>query len=265
MSYRFKRKTGYFMPANFGPLSNQRVLHYGDITQFTILYVTDKDLLAAHLPEPFEPADEPIVTIFFQVCRDVDFLGGRGYNILGVNLAAVFNGKKDQIVGNYAAVLWENDTIPLITGRELAGAPKLYADIPYPHREGNSWFFHCSVYGTKLIGGEIRNAQPVDDATRQQIEQIARQSMWMAWKYIPRADWSGSELSFPTVIPIVPTVKEASVGECRHTFYNTKWLDTLYHSQIVAGLRKLKVKEYRMGIITRGPSDLLIGESRRIS
>lgn len=265
MSYKFKKGTGYFMPTNFGPLSNQRVLHYGDVTQFTILYVTERDSLAACLPEPFEPADEPIVTVYCQVCHDVDFLGGRGYNIVGVNLAAVFNGKKDNINGQYAAVLWENDTIPIITGRELAGAPKVYADIPDPYKQGDSWFFNCSIYGAKLIEGEIKNAQPVDDATRQQIEQIARSSTWMGWKYIPRADWTGAELSFPTVIPNVPTVKEASVGECRHTFYRTNWRDTLYHSQVVAGLRKLKVKEYRMGILTRGPLDLLMGESRRIS
>ena len=252
------------MPTNFGPLSNQRTMHYGDVTQFAILYLTDKDSLSAHLPEPFEPADEPIVTIYFQVCRDVDGLGGRGYNILGVNLAAVFNGKKDSISGQYAAVLWENDTLPIISGRELLGAPKLYADIPDPHKEGNNWFFHCSLYGTKLVEGEVKDAHPVDDATRQNIEQISRQSMWMAWKYIPRADWRGSELSFPTAIPSIPTIKEASVGECKHTFHKTKWRDTLYHSQIMAGLCRMKAKEYRMGIITRGSIDLLIGESRRI-
>ena len=265
MSYRFKKRTGYFMPTNFGPLSKQRVTHYGDVKQFTILYLTDKDSLAAHLPEPFEPADEPIVTIYCQVCRDVDFMGGRGYNNLGVNLAAVFNGKRDSISGQYAAVLWENDTIPIITGRELSGAPKAYADIPDPHKEGNSWFFHCSLYGTKLVAGEIRNANPVDDATRQQIEQIWRESMWMAWKYIPRADWTGSELSYPTAIPTTPTVTEASVGECNHTFYRTKWRDTLYHSRIMAGLRRMKVKEYRMGVITRGPMNLLVSETRRLS
>ena len=264
MSYKFKQRTGYFMPTNFGPLSNQRVCHYDDVTQFTILYLTDKDSLAAYLPEPFEPADEPIVTIYCQVCRDVDFLAGRGYNVLGVNLAAVFDGKKDKIVGNYAAILWESDTIPIITGRELLGAPKLYADIPDPQKEGNDWFFHCSLYGTKLVEGEIRNAHSVDDATRQQIEQLARDSMWMGWKYIPKADWRGSELSFPTAIPIVPAIKEASVGECRHTFFKTKWRDTLYSSQIMAALRKLKVKEYRMGVITRGPIDLLVGESRKM-
>ncbi|UCC61043.1 MAG: acetoacetate decarboxylase family protein [Dehalococcoidia bacterium] len=264
MPYKFKPRTGYFMPANFGPLSSRRVCHYGDFTQLTILYLTDKDSLAAYLPEPFEPAEEPIVTVYCQVFREVDFLAGRGYNVVGVNLAAVFNGKKDNFTGNYAAILWENDTIPIITGRELLGAPKFYADIPDPQKEGNNWSFHCSLYGTKLVRGEIRNSAPVDDITRQQIEQIARDSMWMGWKYIPKANWRGSELSFPTAIPTFPTLKEVWLGECKHTFFKTQWRETLYNSQIMTALRKLKVKEYRAGLVSRGTLDLLVGESRKM-
>jgi acetoacetate decarboxylase len=264
MPYRFKRRTGYFMPTNFGPLSSQRVAHYGDVTQLTILYLTDKDVLAAYLPEPFEPADEPVVTVYCQIFREVDFLAGRGYNVVGVNLSAVFNGKKDNFTGNYAAVLWENDTIPILTGRELLGAPKLYADIPDPQKEENNWRFHCSIYGTKLVEGEIRNATAVDDTTRQQIQQMARERMWMGWKYIPKADWTGAEVSFPTAIPSSPTIGEAWLGECKHTFFKTTQRDTLVGSQIMAALRKLKVKDYRAGVVTRGTLDLLVGESRRM-
>ena len=160
MPYKFKPRTGYFMPANFGPLSSQRVCHYGDVTQLTILYLTDKDALAAYLPEPYEPADEPIVTVYCQVFRDVDFLAGRGYNVVGVNLAAVFNGKKDNFIGNYAAVLWENDTIPIITGRELLGAPKLYADIPDPRKKGTTGFF-TALYMEPNLSKEKSETPPL--------------------------------------------------------------------------------------------------------
>ena len=264
MPYKFKARTRYFMPTNFGPLSNQRVCHYGDLTQLTILYLTDVDALAAYLPEPFEPADEPIVTVYCQVFREVDFLAGRGYNVVGVNLAAVFNGKKDNFTGRYAAVLWENDTTPILTGRELLGAPKLYADIPDPQKEGNDWRFHCSLYGTKLIAGEIKNAALVDDAARKQIEKIANERLWMGWKYIPKANWRGSEVSFPTAIPARTTVSQAWMGECKHAFFKTTWNSSLYNSQILSGLRKLKVKEYRAGVVTKGTLDLLVGESRKM-
>jgi len=264
MAYKFQSNTGYFMPTNFGPPRSQRLAHYGDLTQFTILYLTEKDALAALLPEPFEPADDPVVTVYCQLCRDVDFMAGRGYNIVGVNLAAVFNGKKDHFVGDYAAVLWENDTFPILLGRELLGAPKLYADIPSPRRKANSWRFHCSVYGARLIEGEIKNAIPLDDAARQQVEQMARGGVWMGWKYIPNADWSRPELSFPTVIPFRPTIGEAWIGEGSHRFFDTTWESAPMSAQVVQGLRTLVVKEYRAAAITKGTNDLLIAESRRL-
>ena len=88
--------------------------------------------------------------------------------------------------------------------------------------------------------------------------------MWMGWKYIPKADWRGYEVSFPTAIPTLPTIKEAWLGECKHTFFKSTWRDSLHSSKIMAALRKLKVKEYRAGVVTRGTLDLLVGESRKM-
>jgi len=124
-------------------------------------------------------------------------MAGRGYNIVGVNLAAVFKARKD-ISRELCVVLWENDTSPIIAGRELLGAPKLYADIPDPLQEVSNWKFHCSLYGTRLVEGEILNAAPLDDATRGQIEQTARGSFWMGWKYIPQSglERAGCQLSY---------------------------------------------------------------------
>ena len=191
-------------------------------------------------------------------------MAGGGYNVVGVNLSAIFNGKKDHFLGNYAAVLWENDTIPIIAGREVLGARKYYADIPDPQQEGNDWRFHCSVYGTRLVEGAIKNAAPVDEATRHEIERIAKGRMWMGWKYIPKADWSGPEVSFPTCIPTAPTVNQAWLGEPSHKFFETTWANSVYHSRIMAGLRTLTLKEYSRWGNHQGTVDLLVGESRRL-
>jgi acetoacetate decarboxylase len=264
MAYAFQPGLGYLMPTNFGPAPAQNVAHYGDVTTYTILYSTEKDALATLLPEPFEPHDDPLVTVYCQVCRDVDFMAGRGYNIVGVNLAAVFNGKKDYIAGNYAVVLWENDTFPIITGRELLGAPKLFADIPDPQQEGSKWSFHCSLYGTRLVAGEIINAVPLDDATRGQIEQTARGSVWMGWKYIPKADWNGPDVSFPTVIPATPTITAAWFGQGSHKFFDATWESAPTSFLVMQGLRTLVLKEYRAGVITKGTTDLLVSDCRRL-
>ena len=264
MGYTFKSNTGYLMPANFGPVRRQDVLRYQDVTRLSILYVTDKDALAALLPEPFEPADEPVVTVYCQVGRGVDFMAGGGYNIVGINLAAVFNGKKDRVAGLYSAVLWENDTFPILIGRELLGAPKLYAEIPDPWLEGNNWRFYCSEYGTKLIEGEIKNAAPADDSVCRRIEQDTIKGRWMCWKYFPTADWKEAELSFPTAVPSRPTINQAWLGEGSCRFFETTWEKAPVSAHIMKGLQKLVVKEYKPAVITKGSSDLLIAETQKI-
>lgn len=264
MAYTFKHNTGYLMPTSFGPVRTKRVAHYGSVTQFAILYLTDKDALAALLPEPFEPADDPAVTVYCQLSREVDFMAGRSYNIVGVNLSAVFNGSKDNLAGNYAVVLWENDAHPIIQGRELLGTPKLYADIPDPQQKENSWHFHCSAYGTKLIEGEIKNATLLEDTERQLIEQMAKDNLWMGWKYIPKIDWSGPDLSYPTAIPYRLAIVEAWLGEGSHRFFETTWENAPMSAHVMQGLRTLVVKEYRTAVIIRGTLDLLIAECRRM-
>jgi hypothetical protein len=54
MSYTFEPNKRYFMPPHFGPAPQWPVAHYGDLTQFTILYSTNKDALTALLPEPYK-------------------------------------------------------------------------------------------------------------------------------------------------------------------------------------------------------------------
>ncbi len=262
MAHTFKPSAGYLMPTDFGPLSSQRVAHYGSVTQFAVLYLTDKDALAALLPEPFEPADDPAVTVYCQLSREVDFMAGRGYNIVGVNLSAVFKGKKDHLAGNYAIVLWENDAHPIIQGREVLGTPKVFADIPDPQQSDNRWQFHCSLYGNRLVEGEIKNATQLDDTERQLIEDMASDNLWMGWKYIPKTDWSGPEVSYPTVVPYKLTISQAWLGEGSHKFFETTWEKAPTSAHVMRGLRTLVVKEYRTAVIIKGTLDLLIAESR---
>jgi acetoacetate decarboxylase len=129
MAYKFEAKP-YFQPAHFGPWPIEPVLHYGDLTSMFISYITDKDAVASMLPPGFEPSDVPTVSVWAQYCQEVSFLAGFGYNIVGVNFGAVWNGKKETRTGAFSAVLWENDFYPIMYGREHLGAPKLWGDIP---------------------------------------------------------------------------------------------------------------------------------------
>ena len=106
-------KGSYFMPVSV-PQRPLKVGVFEDVWMLSTSYRTDTDVLAALLPLPFEPADEPLVTVHYAQCLKVKFLAGGGYNLIGVDLATVFNGRQDQLTGNYSLVMWENEVTPLL-------------------------------------------------------------------------------------------------------------------------------------------------------
>ena len=119
------------MPAHFG--SRTRKIPSGwyyDVTTLIISYRTDKDKLAAYLPEPFVVAEDAIVSVSYACNKEVDWLAGHGYNLIGVNASVVFKGQVDRLQGFYTLVMWENLTDPILMGREVQGIPKIFADIP---------------------------------------------------------------------------------------------------------------------------------------
>jgi hypothetical protein len=68
---------------------------YRDVTMMIVPYVTDREKLAAFFPEPFTVGEVPTVTVTYACSKDVDWLAGRGYNLIAVTASAVFNGKNE--------------------------------------------------------------------------------------------------------------------------------------------------------------------------
>lgn len=264
MGFIFQPNDGYIMPAHFGPAQDLKIGHYLDVKSYTIAYTTDKDSVAALLPEPFEPADEPGVSIICQVCRGVSFLAGGGYNLILVKLDAVFCGKKDHVACGFGAALWENDTYPIILGRELAGAPKLYAEIPDPWINNDNVSFYCSEYGTRLLEAEIRNLAPANEETVQQMQKQADSAHTLWWRYLPNLNQQGAEVSYATEVRNRSTIKQVSLGEGSHRFYETAFQKTPVSAYIMKGLSTLKVKEYRPAVAARSSSDLLFAEAKKL-
>ena len=117
---RIDPKGSYFMPVSV-PQRPIKAGVFKNVTLITATYETSKDAIADLLPLPFEPTDDPVVSVYYGCCPKCNFLAGGGYNLIGVDLATHFNGKKDQLTGNYNVVLWEDNTNPVIRGRELLG------------------------------------------------------------------------------------------------------------------------------------------------
>jgi acetoacetate decarboxylase len=63
--FKFKPYESYMMPAHFGPLPQGKKPSgwYRDVTMMVVPYLTDREKLAAYLPEPFTVGEQPIVTV----------------------------------------------------------------------------------------------------------------------------------------------------------------------------------------------------------
>ena len=116
--FKFDPRSSYMMPAHFGPrpFSPKSSGWYRDVTSITVPFVTDRDKLANYLPEPFEVAQEAVVTVTYACNKQVDWLAGHGYNLVAVSAAAIFRGEEETLEGNYTLVMWENLADPSLPG-----------------------------------------------------------------------------------------------------------------------------------------------------
>ena len=265
MRFEFEEGQPYIMPAHFGPVTqgwDGNVAHYEDNTALTILYVTERDAVEPLLPPGFLATDPPVVSVSFVMCRGVDFMAGGGYNLVAVNVSARFEGKRDKAEGNFALVLWENEFMPIVVGREILGAPKLMADIPDAWMRDGKKGFTVSENGTLLFEGEVSDLQELsDEPLRAMVAQMEGQ-IWMGWKYVPSCDLKGADVSHATALPSDGEIKEAWMGQGNIIFHETAWEKAPMSYRIVNALRELPIVQYQGGIVTRGWQNLLIREQR---
>ena len=109
----------------------------------------------------YEPMEVATIDVGYSIARGCDFMAGGGYNLVRVNAAARFNGKRDKAEGNFSLVMWENEFIPIMMGREVLGVGKLLAEIPDLWHRGDSFGFFAAENGVRLVEGEYSNMKEV--------------------------------------------------------------------------------------------------------
>jgi len=256
--FTFDPESFYQMPFHFGPRARRGSAVYNDVTTIAISYLTDRERLAKYLPAPFEVGPEALVTVSYALNREIEWLAGGCYNIIGVNVSAVFKGKVDEIAGSYALVLWENLTDPILTGREIQGIPKIFADIPDHTIYDGVWRTGASYRGHKIVDLVIKDLQPLPDAEVKNIETMARSGNWMGWKYIPKTGEPGAEVSHATLFPTEPTFKEAWIGAGEVTWHRLTWEQNPTQYHIANALEALPILEYRSAVVLKGSVNLMV-------
>lgn len=261
--FEFDPNGRYAMPAHFAMPQFEGVpsLWYHDQLAMSASFLTDRDKLAAHLPKPFEVAEEAIVTVMYVRNRKVDWLAGRGYNMISVNANAVFNGELDQLEGQFTLVVWENLADPILSGREMTGIPKIFADIPDHEIADDVWRCSASHFGSKIVDMQIANPAAVSTEEIAAFVDAGKDTNNpMGWRYLPNVGASGAAISEPTLFPQENHITDAWVGEGTVDWQHLTWQQNPTQFHIVNALADLPVLEYRPALIFQASSNLLVPE-----
>jgi acetoacetate decarboxylase len=243
----------WMMPAHFGMPHWQRTEGvpsgdslYDDVTRISISYLTDEERLTSYLPRPYELDGPPVVTVTYSMNRDISWLAGRDYNIISVSAPAVYRGERDVVSGNYALVLWEDLTAPILSGREMQGIPKIYGQIEDHRVFRGTWSTALSNNGLTILELEAAGLAelPADGFATYQAA-IADANL-LGWKYIPGEPAglpAGPALSYATQFPITCRCREAWTATGRLAWRPRTWQELPTQAHIVNALHALPVGE----------------------
>ena len=252
------------MPTHFGPSSGPRQGPDGrrfenidtpKTTTIAVSFLTNPDQLEALLPKNFELSGEPVVTVAGLYITEIEWLAGRGYNIIAITLPASVNGETDHVTGDFMPVLWENLTDPIITGREELGFPKIYCELPEPTVLGDERHAIASWQGFKWLDLKVNNLHA---QSAEELAALGTQSGsdgLLFYKYMPKTgDWGTADVAYPCLSPADSpnrVVKERWSGEGTVEFHKARWEDMPTQYNIVNTLYDLEIREYRGASVTK--------------
>ena len=253
------------MPVHFGPMTGPRQDQNGSrfpnrdhpkTTTYSVSFLTNREQLEEMIPDGFEIIHEPVVTVFTSHMKEIEWLAGRGYNVLGLNFMVRYNGKKETAEGTFLTVLWENLTDPILTGREQLGFNKIYCELPVPVVYRGVTHLTASWLGFRFLDMKLKNMVEVDPIDYPKPAPTRTDGVvegTMHYKYIPKTGvWGEPDAAYPVISP-------SGVGRSMTTgmwkgdgtveFHKAGWEDLPTQFRIVNAFEALEIKEYRGAVI----------------
>jgi hypothetical protein len=252
----------YLMPTHFGPSVSPRQgpdgsrFTYVDAPKNYAIYVnflSKQEQLAALLPPGFEVEGEPVVTVSLTYMKELPWLAGRGYAMLGVTFPATYYGQQETVTGDFMAILWENMAEPIITGREELGFSKVYCELPDPVTYAGTTRCIATWQGFKFLDVEVSNTRQPSQEEMAALATARRGEGLLHYKYIPKTGaWGTPDVAYATLTPMSASKQKPTsvkLGEGRIQFHPTRWEDMPTQYMIVNAFHALEIVEYRGAMI----------------
>ena len=252
MTYQLIPGKLYRMPVVFGPTCGPRQVPEDVViddatthrrTTITLTCSAPPERLEAMIPPRFVLRGPPLLIVELSLMTGIDWLGGRGYNMLGIKIPVTFRGEESTVGGHFLAVLWESLADPILSGRDELGFAKVYAEIPEPVRYQGSHRYSASWLGFNFFDLELDRISSVAHAPAPDPEHRGV----LHWKYVPRTGVPGeADVSCITFTPAAnPAMKvlSRSTGRAKAAFRRARWQDLPTMFQIVNALSEFDLSQ----------------------
>ena len=251
----------YMMPAHFGPRYSGAKSSgwYHDVTSMSVSYITDSNALRRYLPDCFEVPERPVITVSYACNKNIDWLAGHGYNLIGVHASVIHRGTKDQLTGSYTLVMWENLTDPILTGREMQGISKVYADIPEHRTDDGGWTVDASHFGHNILDLSLSDMVevPLSAVVASQQANKANDNP-MGYRYTPAISGFGVGEGQATLFPSEHRFTQVMQGRGEVNWQQLTWEQNPTQYHIANALAGLPILEYLPAVITKGSTNLYV-------
>lgn len=256
------------MPLMMGPLFDRETrppLIYADTESVVIQFQSDKDAIQSLLPDCFRAGSDSSVRVVILDSQGVSFMAGNGYRLASVQVAARYDGDQDHLDGDYVLVMFENETTPIITGREHLGIPKFYADISGVRTmENGSLKCELSLWGHLLFGIEMAPLKSQNVLARKIASRKSSQWPSFGYKYIASLD-GPPDADYPTIMWNDVKVDQLWLGKKGSIYFgDADEGDIGYFKRVIDALKSLPVRKVTMTSRSRGSSILRYDKCRRI-
>jgi acetoacetate decarboxylase len=247
----------------FGPAVLPAVTTVERQSTTVLSFVTDLDAVRAMVPHHFAPTEPPVVTFMHQALHNVDYMRGRGYNLLNVAVTATFDGADGHLEAPFPLVIWESNTMPIISGRELHGNPKIYGEVSELREGDEEVGFEVAEYGAPLVSGRVSALREAPPDRVERTNARAGDACFFGWKHIPTAD-GGVDLDYPTLIRGSSRFERMWTGQGELTLHAPSVDEAPYSSAVVTALAELPRIEERRGFYGVGAARLFRDRTVRL-